>query len=64
MKRTQIKDFEKIDQAKDLDYIVKDKRTGKRANKKKAKRRKRHYEVMLLKHFKKNYQGLPKEVER
>ena len=35
MKRTQIQDFEKIDQAKDLDDIVKDKRTGKRANKKK-----------------------------
>ena len=34
MKRTQIQDFEKIDQAKDLDDIVKDKRTGKRANKK------------------------------
>jgi hypothetical protein len=28
MKRTQIQDFEKIDQAKDLDDIVKDKRTG------------------------------------
>jgi hypothetical protein len=39
MKRTQIQDFEKIDQAKDLDDLVKDKRKGKRANKKKAKRR-------------------------
>jgi hypothetical protein len=61
MKRTQIQDFEKIDQAKDLDDIVKDKRTGKRANKKKAKRRNRHYGRTLLKHFKENYKGLTSE---
>jgi hypothetical protein len=35
MKRTQIQDFEKIDQAKDLDDIVKDKRTGKGLTRKK-----------------------------
>lgn len=57
MKRTQIQDFEKIDQAKDLDDIVQDKRTGKRANKKKAKRRNRHYGRTLLRHFKDNYDG-------
>ncbi|MGB1112376.1 MAG: hypothetical protein ACPG3S_04700 [Schleiferiaceae bacterium] len=61
MKRTQIQDFEKIDQAKDLDDIVKDKRTGKRANKKKAKRRNRHYGRTLLKHFKENYEGFTPE---
>jgi hypothetical protein len=32
MKRTQIQDFEKIEQAKDLEDLVKDKRVGKRAN--------------------------------
>ena len=55
MRRTQIQDFEKIDQAKDLDDLVKDKRTGKRANKKKAKRRNRHYGRTLLRAFKENY---------
>ena len=55
MKRTQIQDFEKIDQAKDLDDLVKDKRKGKRANKKKAKRRNRHYGRTLLRAFKENY---------
>ena len=58
MKRTQIQDFEKIDQAKDLDDIVKDKRTGKRANKKGS--------VIIItegrfKHFKENYDGLTSE---
>jgi len=52
MKRTQIQDFEKIEQAKDLDDIVKDKRIGKRANKKKANRRNRHYGKDLLRHLK------------
>ena len=56
MKRTQIQDFEKIDQAKDLDDIVKDKRTGKRANKKKAKRRNRQYGKDLLRHLKEHIQ--------
>lgn len=51
MKRTQIKDFEKIEQASDLTEIVKDKRKEKRANKSKANRRNRHYEKSLLKQF-------------
>lgn len=57
MKRTQIQDFEKIDQAKDLDDLVKDKRKGKRANKKKAKRRNRNYGRTLLRAFKENYKN-------
>ena len=55
MRRTQIQDFEKIDQAKDLDDLVKDKRTGKRANKKKAKRRNRYYGSTLITAFKENH---------
>ena len=55
MKRTQIKDFEKIEQAKDLEDLVKDKRVGKRANKKKANRRNRHYGKDLLRHLKANF---------
>ena len=54
MKRTQIKDFEKIEQAKDLEDLVKDKRVGKRANKKKVIRRNRHYGKDLLRHLKAN----------
>ena len=55
MKRTQIQDFEKIEQAKDQDDLVKDKRVGKRANKKKANRRNRHYGRDLLRHLKANF---------
>ena len=55
MKRTQIQDFEKIEQAKDLEDLVKDKRVGKRANKKKEKRRNRHYGKDLLRHLKANF---------
>ena len=55
MKRTQIQDFEKIKQAKDLEDLVKDKRVGKRANKKKANRRNRHYGKDLLRHLKANF---------
>ncbi len=55
MRRTQIQDFQKIDQAKDLDDLVKDKRKVKRANKKKGKRRNRHYGRTLLRGFKENY---------
>ena len=55
MKRTQIQDFEKIEQAKDLEDLVKDKRVGKRANKKKANRRNRHYGTDLLRHLKANF---------
>ena len=57
MRRTQIQDFEKIDQAKDLEDLVKDKRIVKRANKKTAKRRNRHYGRTLLRAFKENYSG-------
>ena len=57
MRRTQIQDFEKIDQAKDLDDLVKDKRKVKRANKKKGKRRNRHYGRTLLRALKENYSG-------
>jgi hypothetical protein len=49
MKRTQITDYQKIEHAKDLEDLVKDKRKGKRANKQKAKRRNRHYSKDLLK---------------
>ena len=55
MKRTQIQDFGKIEQAKDLEDLVKDKRVGKRANKKKANRRNRHYGKDLLRHLKANF---------
>lgn len=56
MKRTQIQDFEKIEQAQDLEDLVKDKRVGKRANKKKANRRNRHYGKDLLRHLRANLQ--------
>lgn len=51
MKRTQIGDYEKIDKAEDLEKLVRDKREAKRANKKKANRRNRHYEKTLLRHL-------------
>lgn len=51
MKRTRIDDYAKIDHADDLEKVVRDKRKGKRANKKKAKRRDRHYQKTLLKHL-------------
>ncbi|MEL6557063.1 MAG: hypothetical protein AAFQ94_02700 [Bacteroidota bacterium] len=50
-KRTQIQDFESIEKADDLNRIVKDKRSDKRANKAKGKRRNRHYTKTLLKHL-------------
>jgi hypothetical protein len=61
MKRTQIQDFEKIEQAKDLEDLVKDKRVGKRANKKKANRRNRHYGKDLLRHLKANFSSYESE---
>ena len=48
-KRTQIEDFEKLEKADDLNRIVKDKRSDKRANKAKGKRRNRHYAKTILK---------------
>ena len=61
MKRTQIQDFEKIEQAKDLEDLVKDKRVGKRANKKKANRRNRHCGKDLLRHLKANFSSKESE---
>ncbi|MEM0992634.1 MAG: hypothetical protein AAF847_11495 [Bacteroidota bacterium] len=51
-KRTQISDFEKIEQAEDLGRYVKDKRTRKRANKQKQNQRNRRYEKRLLQKIK------------
>jgi uncharacterized protein (DUF2336 family) len=55
MKRTQIDDYKKIENADDLEEVVKDKRTAKRANKKKARRRNRHYNKNLLRHLTDHY---------
>tara|TARA_B100001093_G_scaffold520524_1_gene617653 strand:+ start:1357 stop:1542 length:186 start_codon:yes stop_codon:yes gene_type:complete len=54
MNRTRIQDYKKIEEAKDLDSIVNDKRKRKRANKKKATRRNRRYQNNLLNHLTKN----------
>jgi hypothetical protein len=54
MRRTQIQDYTKIEEAKDLDSVVNDKRKRKRANKKKATRRNRRYQNNLLNHLTKN----------
>lgn len=50
-KRTQIRHYQNIEKADDLEKIVVDKRVNKRANKNKAKRRNRHYEKTLLRHL-------------
>jgi len=50
-KRTQIEDYQKIGKAEDLERLVKDKRSGKRANKEKGTRRNRHYTKTLLRHL-------------
>jgi hypothetical protein len=54
MRRTRIQDFEKIEQARDLESVVNDKRYLKRANKKKATRRNRRCKNTLTSHLKKN----------
>ncbi len=54
MNRTRIQDYKKIEEAKDLDSVVNDKRKRKRANKKKATRRNRRYQNNLLNHLTKN----------
>jgi len=54
MRRTRTQDFEKIEQARDLERVVNDKRYLKRANKKKAARRNRRYKNTLTSHLKKN----------
>ncbi|MEM8526532.1 MAG: hypothetical protein AAGG68_17955 [Bacteroidota bacterium] len=51
-KRTQISDYQKIEQADDLKRYVKDKRTQKRANKKKQNQRNRRYEKRMLRQIK------------
>lgn len=51
MKRTHIDDYKKIEEARDLEDVVNDKREAKRANKQKARRRNRHYNKSLLKHL-------------
>jgi len=50
-RRTQIKDFRKIENAADIKRMVKDKRVDKRANKKKIVQRNRHYEKTLMRNF-------------
>ena len=49
-KRTQIEDYQEIEATDDLERVVKDKREGKRANKRKQQRRQRHYIKTLLRH--------------
>ena len=51
MRRTRVKDFNKIEQAKDLEILVKDKRVAKRATKKNVVRRNRRYNNNLLSHL-------------
>ncbi len=61
MRRTRIQDYTKIEEAKDLDSVVNDKRKRKRANKKKATRRNRRYQNNLLNHLTKNIEEEYKE---
>jgi len=50
-KRTQIEDYKEVEDTDDLERVVKDKREGKRANKRKQHRRQRHYVKTLLRHL-------------
>ena len=61
MRRTRIQDYTKIEEAKDLDSVVNDKRKKKRATKKKATRRNRRYQNNLLNHLTKNIDEEHKE---
>tara|TARA_B100001248_G_C27026484_1_gene294413 strand:+ start:28 stop:204 length:177 start_codon:yes stop_codon:yes gene_type:complete len=54
MRRTRTQDYIKIELAKDLEMVVNDKRSSKRANKKKATRRGRRYKNNLMNHLAKN----------
>ena len=54
MRRTSTQDYIRIEQAKDLEMVVNDKRYLKRANKKKATRRDRRYKNNLMNHLSKN----------
>jgi hypothetical protein len=55
-KRTQIQYYDKVERAEDLEVIIKDKRKAKRANKKKVKRRNRHYQKTILKHLSSDFE--------
>ncbi len=50
-KRTQIKDYEKIESGEDLERLVKDKREAHRGGKPKKNRRHRHYVKTMLRHL-------------
>tara|TARA_B100000989_G_scaffold56360_1_gene38073 strand:+ start:512 stop:691 length:180 start_codon:yes stop_codon:yes gene_type:complete len=54
MRRTSTQDYIRIEQAKDLEMVVNDKRHLKRANKKKATRRDRRYKNNLMNYLSKN----------
>ena len=54
MRRTSTQDYIRIEQAKDLEMVVNDKRYLKRANKKKATRRDRRYKNNLMNYLAKN----------
>ena len=54
MRRTSTQDYIKIEQAKDLEMVVNDKRHLKIANKKKATRRDRRYKNNLMNYLSKN----------
>jgi len=54
-KRTQIEDYDRVEQSDDLERVVKDKRSNKRASKEKGKRRNRHYTKTLLRHLTDSY---------
>ena len=51
MRRTSTDDYKNIERAKDLEWVVFDKRLIKRANKKKATRRNRRYKNNLMNHL-------------
>ncbi|MEM1214953.1 MAG: hypothetical protein AAGJ82_04675 [Bacteroidota bacterium] len=61
-KRTQITDADKIERVEDVERLVKDKRTGKRANKQKAKQRQRHYVKTMLRQWR-NHSSTDEEEE-
>ena len=50
-KRTQVEAYDKITRAEDVEKVVKDKRTRKRASKQKGTQRNRRYEKRLLRHL-------------
>ena len=51
MRRTSTDDYKNIERAKDLEWVVFDKRLTKRPNKKKATRRNRRYKNNLMNHL-------------